>query len=195
MTHLGLGAFGPYRLEELIGQGGMGEVWRAYDTRRDREVALKLLLESLSADPGFRDRFQREAAITAKLRDPHVIPIHDFGEIDRRLYLDMRLVDGRDLADVLARDGALPAARAVAIVEQVAAALDAAHEDGLVHRDVKPSNVLITAPRPGRPDFCYLVDFGIAHSASTSTRATSPPSCSTPTSTCPHPNPASATPH
>jgi serine/threonine-protein kinase len=161
MTHSGLRAFGPYRLEELIGQGGMGEVWRAYDTRRDRDVALKLLLESLSADPCFRDRFQREAAITAKLRDPHVIPIHDFGEIDGRLYLDMRLVDGRDLADVLAHDGRLPAARAVAIIEQVASALDAAHTAGLVHRDVKPSNVLVSGIERGT-DFGYLADFGIA---------------------------------
>jgi hypothetical protein len=158
--------FGPYRLDGLLGRGGMGEVHRAYDTRRGRAVALKLLLESFSADPGFRDRFQREAAITAKLRDPHVIPIHDYGEIDGRLYLDMRLVDGTDLATVLARDGALPAARAVGIVEQVAAALAAAHANDLVHRDVKPSNVLVSDS-----DFCYLADFGIARAA-TGTRMT-----------------------
>jgi serine/threonine-protein kinase len=163
--------FGPYRLDGLLGRGGTGEVHQAYDTRRDRDVALKLLLESFSADQDFRDRFQREAAITAKLRDPHVIPIHDFGEIDGRLFLDMRLVDGSDLATVLARDGALEPARAVLIVEQVAGVLDTAHEDGLIHRDVKPSNVLLVAPRPGRADFCYLVDFGIAHSASSSTRS------------------------
>jgi serine/threonine protein kinase len=149
----------------------MGEVHRAHDTRHDRPVALKLLLESLSKDHDFRERFHREAAITAKLRDPHVIPIHNYGEIDGRLYLDMRLVDGDNLATVLARDGALEPARAVLIVEQIASALDTAHEDGLIHRDVKPSNVLLVTPRLGRADFCYLVDFGIAHSASTSTRS------------------------
>jgi serine/threonine protein kinase len=159
--------FGPYRLEGLLGQGGMGEVHRAHDTRHDRPVALKLLLESLSADHDFRERFHREAAITAKLRDPHVIPIHSYGEIDGRLYLDMRLVDGADLGTVLARDGALPAERAVRIIDQVARALDAAHQGGLIHRDVKPSNVLLTGER----DFCYLVDFGIAHSVSTATRS------------------------
>jgi serine/threonine-protein kinase len=160
--------FGPYRLDGLLGRGGMGEVHRAYDTRRGRPVALKLLLESLSADPDFRDRFKREAALTAKLHDPHVIPIHDYGEIDGRLFLDMRLVVGSDLATVLAHDGALPAERSVTIVEQVAAALDSAHADGLIHRDIKPSNVMLTEPRPGRPDFCYLLDFGIAHTAANS---------------------------
>jgi serine/threonine-protein kinase len=152
--------FGPYRLNGLLGRGGMGEVHRAYDTRRDRDVALKLLPESLSADEEFRTRFRREASITAKLRDPHVIPIHDFGEIGSRLYLDMRMVDGRDLAAVLAHGRALAPGRAVTIIEQVAAAVDAAHAAGLVHRDVKPSNVLLTDDS----DFCYLVDFGIARS-------------------------------
>jgi serine/threonine-protein kinase len=146
----------------------MGEVHRAHDTRRDREVALKLLPESMSADEEFRDRFRREAAITAKLRDPHVIPIHDFGEINGRLFLDMRLVDGADLATVLAREEALPTERAVTIIEQIAAALDAAHADGLIHRDIKPSNVLLAS---GRAEFCYLVDFGIARAASASTRS------------------------
>jgi WD40 repeat protein len=159
--------FGAYRLDGLLGRGGMGEVHRAHDTRRDRTVALKLLLESLSADEGFRDRFQREAAITAKLRDPHVIPIHDWGEINGRLYLEMRLVDGCDLASLLSRETALPPERAITVIEQVAAALDAAHADGLIHRDIKPSNVLITTGA----DFCYLVDFGIAHSSTASTRS------------------------
>jgi hypothetical protein len=158
--------FGPYRLDALLGSGGMGEVHRAFDTRRGREVALKLLLESFSADEQFRTRFQREAEITATLRDPHVIPIHDFGEVEGRLFLDMRLVDGADLGSVLAGEGALPAERAVRIVEQVAGALAAAHAGGLIHRDVKPSNILVTTD-----DFCYLVDFGIAHSVSTATRS------------------------
>jgi serine/threonine protein kinase/WD40 repeat protein len=161
--------FGPYRLDELIGRGGMGEVYRGFDTVRDRPVAVKLLLESLSADEEFRDRFRREAGVTAKLRDPHVIPIHDFGEIDGRMYLDMRLADGLDLATLLEREGALPPERAVPIVEQTAAALTAAHAEGLIHRDVKPSNILVT--RAGDVDFVYLVDFGIARSASSSTRS------------------------
>jgi WD40 repeat protein len=163
--------FGPYRLDGLLGRGGMGEVHRAFDTGRGREVALKLLPESLSSDEDFRARFRREAQTTATLRDPHVIPIHDFGELDGRLYLDMRLVDGPDLATVLTRDRALPVDRAVTVVEQVAGALDAAHDDGLIHRDVKPSNILLSAVKPGRPDFCYLVDFGIARSVTSSTRS------------------------
>ncbi|QKV77559.1 serine/threonine-protein kinase [Amycolatopsis sp. Hca4] len=150
--------FGPYRIEGLLGRGGMGEVHRAYDTAHDRVVALKLLSEPFVTDEAFRARFRRESQIVARLREPHVIPIHAYGEIDGRLYLDMRLVEGRDLKELLA-DGPLDPARAAAIVAQVAGALDAAHADGLVHRDVKPSNVLVTGA-----DFVYLVDFGIARS-------------------------------
>ncbi|MGY1812032.1 protein kinase domain-containing protein [Blastococcus sp. SYSU D00820] len=150
--------FGSYELEELVGVGGMGEVWRALDTRRDRWVALKLLPDLLHADPEYVSRFRRESHVAARLREPHVIPIHDFGEIDGRLFIDMRLVDGRDLGQVLA-DGPLSPARTVALLTQVADALEAAHADGLVHRDVKPSNVLVTPQ-----DFVYVVDFGIARS-------------------------------
>ncbi|MBE8522042.1 serine/threonine protein kinase [Amycolatopsis sp. H6(2020)] len=150
--------FGPYRIEGLLGRGGMGEVHRAYDTAHDRVVALKLLSEPFVTDEAFRARFRRESQIVARLREPHVIPIHAYGEIDGRLYLDMRLVEGRDLKELLA-DGPLGPARAAGIVTQVAGALDAAHADGLVHRDVKPSNVLVT-----NADFVYLVDFGIARS-------------------------------
>ncbi|SFW58585.1 serine/threonine-protein kinase [Amycolatopsis australiensis] len=150
--------FGPYRIEGLLGRGGMGEVHRAYDTAHDRVVALKLLSDPFGADEAFRARFRRESQIVARLREPHVIPIHAYGEIDGRLYLDMRLVEGRDLKELLA-DGPLEPVRAAGIVEQVAGALDAAHADGLVHRDVKPSNVLVTSA-----DFVYLVDFGIARS-------------------------------
>ncbi|MCR6481360.1 protein kinase [Amycolatopsis sp. OK19-0408] len=152
--------FGPYKIEGLLGRGGMGEVHRAYDTVHDRVVALKLLSDPFVADEAFRARFRRESQIVARLREPHVIPIHAYGEIDDRLYLDMRLVEGRDLKELLA-DGPLEPARAAGIVEQVAGALDAAHADGLVHRDVKPSNVLVTSA-----DFVYLVDFGIARSMS-----------------------------
>lgn len=149
--------FGPYELRSLIGAGGMGEVYRAYDTRRGRMVALKLLRPELAADAGFQQRFRRESQLAARLQEPHVIPVHDFGEIDGVLFIDMRLVDGHSLKDLLDERGALEPAQAAAITAQVAAALDAAHADGLVHRDVKPENVLLT------PDnFAYLVDFGLA---------------------------------
>ncbi|MGE3662369.1 MAG: serine/threonine-protein kinase [Pseudonocardia sp.] len=153
--------FGGYRLGPLLGRGGMGEVYRATDEVRGRTVALKLLRADLAGDPEFAARFRREAAVASRLRDPHVIPIHDHGEIEGRLFIDMRLVEGTDLGQLIRSDGPLDAGRAVGIITQVAAALDAAHVDGLVHRDVKPSNVLVTS-RPGRPDFAYLVDFGIA---------------------------------
>ncbi|MGY1743836.1 MULTISPECIES: protein kinase domain-containing protein [unclassified Blastococcus] len=157
------GTFGPYRLLGPLGRGGMGEVHRAWDTEHERVVALKLLAPHLAADEGYRARFQREARLTARLRGPHVVPIHRYGEIDGRLFLDMRLVEGEDLASRLARWGPLPVPIALSVVGQVAEALDAAHADGLVHRDVKPSNVLLTGP-PAEP-FVYLVDFGIARSA------------------------------
>ncbi len=165
--------FGPYRIEKLLGRGGMGEVFRAFDTSRDRMVALKRLHAALSADPDFQARFRRESAITARLNQPHIIPVHDYGEIDGRLYLDMRLVTGRDLAAVLAAEGPLTPHRAVDIVGQIATALDAAHAEGLVHRDIKPGNVLLTeGTDDGAGDFAYVSDFGIAHSAAASTSIT-----------------------
>jgi serine/threonine protein kinase len=151
--------FGRYRLWGLLGRGGMGEVYRAYDTGRDRIVALKLLPPQLAGDADFIARFRRESRLAARLRDPHVVPIHDFGEVDGRLFIDMRLVEGTDLAALLAERHRMEPGRAVHLVSQVAAALDAAHRDGLVHRDVKPSNVLVT-----EEDHVYLTDFGIAHS-------------------------------
>ncbi|OBH94614.1 serine/threonine-protein kinase [Mycobacterium sp. E2733] len=151
--------FGRYRLVELLGRGGMGEVWRAYDTVMDRVVALKLLLANVAEDPAYVERFRREAHAAASLDEPHVIPIYDFGEIDGRLYVTMRLIEGRDLHDVLAQ-GPLEPARAIAIIDQIASALHAAHRVGLIHRDVKPSNILIA-----EHDFAYLIDFGIAHAA------------------------------
>ncbi len=152
--------FGRYRLVELLGRGGMGEVWRAYDTAaNNRTVAIKLLPPQLAADHTFVQRFRREADAAAQLNNPHVIPIHNYGEIDGRLYVDMRLIEGRDLQEVLA-DGPLEPGRAVRIIEQVAKALHAAHKVGLVHRDVKPSNILLD-----EDDFAYLIDFGIARAA------------------------------
>lgn len=147
---------GPYRLEELLGRGGMGEVYRAFDTRRGRAVALKVLSPELARDDNFRARFRRESDSAARLQDPHVIPIHDFGEIESRLYIDMRLVDGVGLDQIIA-SGPLEPRRAVALIAQVAEALTDAHTHGVQHRDVKPSNILVT-----RSDFVYLVDFGIA---------------------------------
>ncbi|MEJ2886409.1 serine/threonine-protein kinase [Actinomycetospora aeridis] len=169
--------FGPYEVLALIGRGGMGEVHRAVDTRKDRRtVALKRLPAGLADDPGFQRRFLREAALAARLRDPHVIPIHDYGEIDGRPYLDMRLVEGTDLATLLARHGPPDPARAVALLTQVARALDAAHHEGLVHRDVKPANVLLaTRDETGAwpAGFAYLIDFGIAANMLSSHRSSS----------------------
>ncbi|WP_431950566.1 protein kinase domain-containing protein [Nocardia lijiangensis] len=152
--------FGPYRLVRLIGRGGMGEVFEAYDTGKDRVVAIKVLPERLAEDPVYRERFRRESHVAARLKEPHVIPIHDYGEIDGHLYIDMRLVEGENLRAVLRERAPLAPATAVELIRQVAAALDAAHADELVHRDIKPDNILTT------PDgFAYLVDFGIAHSS------------------------------
>jgi serine/threonine protein kinase len=151
--------FGRYRLVELLGRGGMGEVWKAFDTATQRVVAVKVLPAQLAADPVFEKRFRREAFTAASLNEPHVVPIHNFGEIEGRLYVDMRLIEGEDLQHVLAR-GPLDAARSVKVIEQVASALNAAHRAGLVHRDVKPSNILLA-----EDDFAYLIDFGIARGA------------------------------
>ena len=151
--------FGRYELLELLGRGGMGEVWRARDTATDRVVAVKVLLPHWANDDVFQQRFRREAHAAASLNEPHVVPIHDYGEIDGRLFVDMRLINGSDLQTLIA-EGPLPPSRAIQIVEQVAMALDAAHEIGLVHRDVKPSNVLVA-----KFDFTYLIDFGIAQAS------------------------------
>lgn len=149
--------FGPYELLSLLGQGGMGEVYEAYDTVKERMVALKLLSDALADDPEYQIRFRRESQVAARLAEPHIIPIHDWGVIDGRLFIDMRLVQGRDLRAILQAEGALGPQRAVEVIEQIAAALDAAHDGGLVHRDVKPANILVTSA-----DFAYLADFGIA---------------------------------
>ena len=159
--------FGHYRLDALIGRGGMGEVHRALDTRSGRVVALKRLVAEYAQDPAFAARFRREAALLARVDEPHVVPVHDFGEIDGRLYLDMRFVEGEDLGRLLRRAGPLAPGHAVDVVRQVAGALDAAHAAGLVHRDVKPGNVLVTPS-----GFVYLVDFGVARSLGATTSLT-----------------------
>ena len=152
--------FGPYQLKRLLGRGGMGEVYQAEDTRKHRVVALKLISREFSTDATFRARMQREADTAGRLTEPHIVPIHDYGDIDGQFYVEMRMIDGTSLRSMLTNFGPLTPARAVAIVHQIAAALDAAHANGVTHRDVKPENILITDD-----DFAYLVDFGIARAS------------------------------
>ena len=152
--------FGPYQLTRLLGRGGMGEVYEAEDTRKHRIVALKLISHQFSTDATFRARMQREADTAGRLTEPHIVPIHDYGDIDGQFYVEMRMIDGISLRTLLTHYGPLPPARTVAIVSQIAEALDAAHACGITHRDVKPENILIT-----KDDFAYLVDFGIARAA------------------------------
>ena len=146
-----------YRIESLLGRGGMGVVYRAHDLALDRKVALKLLAPELAEDVHFRERFLRESRLAASLDHPAIIPIYDAGEVAGQLYIAMRLVEGTDLKRLLAEEGKLEPERTLGLVEQLADALDAAHERGLVHRDVKPSNVLID-----RRGHCYLADFGLS---------------------------------
>ena len=153
---LGSELFG-YRLDALLGRGGMGVVYRAYDPRLKRNVALKLIAPELSGDARFRERFLAETELAASLEHPNVVPIHEAGEVDEQLYLAMRYVEGGELKTLLHKEGQLEPGRAVAICGQVAAALDAAHERGLVHRDVKPSNVLLD-----ENEHVYLADFGLS---------------------------------
>jgi len=148
--------FGKYKITGVLGKGGMGEVYEAYDSEIRRTVALKIIKNEFANDRNYRMRFERESHAAAKLQEPHVIPIHGYGEIDGALFIDMRLVRGTDLQSLLQR-GPLDPQRAVAIITQIASALDAAHAEGLIHRDVKPQNVIVTPA-----DFAYLVDFGIA---------------------------------
>jgi tRNA A-37 threonylcarbamoyl transferase component Bud32 len=156
-TEIRIGSeFVGYRIDELIGRGGMGVVYRAYDLRLKRTVALKLMAPELALDQRFRERFSREAELAMSLEHPNVVPIHDAGDIDGRIYLAMRHVEGVDLRALLQREGRLDPVRALAICGQVANALDAAHAKGLVHRDVKPSNVLLDAS-----EHVYLADFGL----------------------------------
>ncbi|WP_433681817.1 serine/threonine-protein kinase [Nocardia sp. CA-119907] len=152
------GSFGNYHLESLVGRGGMGEVWLARD-RAGGAVALKVLSAAYSADPGYRRRFEREAWLGTQVHNPHIVPIHAFGEVDGHLFLEMAYIEGVDLATRL-RSGALVPGRAVEVIVQAAEALDAAHAAGLVHRDVKPGNILEDAN-----GFVYLIDFGIARAA------------------------------
>ena len=153
-----------YRLEEQIGQGGTAVVFRARDERLQRQVALKLLSPALATDEAFRHRFIRESRAAPAVDDPHIIPVFEADDADGVLFIAMRYVPSGDAGTLVRRLGPLPIARAAAIIAAVASALDAAHTAGLVHRDVKPANMLIDA-RPGRPDHVYLSDFGLTKGA------------------------------
>lgn len=148
---------GRYLLTRLLGRGPTGEVYEAVDTQKDRPAALKLLSPALGRDPAFREWLQREALTVGRVQEPHVVPVRDYGELDGEAFIDMPLVHGADLSALLKRTGVLPPSRAVNIVWQAASALDAAHAAGVIHRGVKPRNILLTSD-----DFVYLVDFGIA---------------------------------
>lgn len=150
-----------YRLEEQIGAGGMAVVFRARDERLQRLVALKILAPALMPDEAFRQRFIRESRAAAAVDDPHIIPVFDAGEAEGALFIAMRYVPAGDVRALVRRTGPLSPERALAIISPIASALDAAHIAGLVHRDVKPENMLVDA-RPGRPDHVYLSDFGLS---------------------------------
>ncbi len=152
-----------YLLEEQIGQGGMAVVFRAHDERLDRRVALKILAPALAEDEAFRQRFIRESRAAAAVDDPHIIPVFEAGEASGVLFIAMRFVRGGDVRSLVTSLGPLPSGRVAEIVSQVASALDAAHVRGLVHRDVKPANMLLDASSgAGRPDHVYLSDFGLS---------------------------------
>lgn len=152
-----------YQIEQLIGRGGMAVVYRASDVRLDRIVALKILSPELASNDAFRQRFIRESRAGAAVDHPHVIPVFEAGDADGVLFIAMRYVAGQDVRVLIERDGRLPAARAVEIVAQVASALDAAHASGLVHRDVKPANMLLASVSDGSTaDYVYLSDFGLS---------------------------------
>ncbi|HEX4287573.1 MAG TPA: protein kinase [Trebonia sp.] len=153
-----------YRIESRLGAGGMAVVFRARDERLGRSIALKVMAPEWAEDEQFRRRFVAESRAAARVDDPHVIPVYEAGAADGVLFIAMRLVAGSDLRGVLRREGPLPPGRALELLSQVASALDAAHAAGLVHRDVKPGNILVDE-RPGRPDHLYLADFGLSKGA------------------------------
>ncbi len=151
--------FAGYRIESLAGRGGMGLVYKAWQLRPERMVAVKVIMPELAGDPDFRARFEQEASLAAQIEHPNVIPIYGVGDEDRLLYIAMRFVESNDLGHLLRAHGRLGPAHAARLVGQVAAALDAAHARGLVHRDVKPANVLVTGAAPD--EHLYLTDFGL----------------------------------
>jgi serine/threonine-protein kinase len=156
-----------YRIETAIGRGGMGVVYRAEQIRLGRKVALKLLAPELAENAGFRARFEHESRLAAALDHPNIVPLYEAGEADGLLFISMRYVEGTDLRALLNREGRLEPRRAIDVAAQVAGALDAAHARGLVHRDVKPGNILISpGAAAGAPEHCYLTDFGLTKDTS-----------------------------
>jgi predicted Ser/Thr protein kinase len=156
-------SFGSYDIQREVGRGGMGVVYLATDRRLGRRVALKVIVPELAADPQFRVRFEREARVAATLEHPHVVPVYEAGEQDGSLFIAMRFIDGRDLASQVREDGPLAPQRLARLIVQVAGALDAAHRAGVVHRDVKPANVLLAGA--GDDEHAYLTDFGLTREA------------------------------
>jgi len=167
--HLSPGTtFAGYQIEDVAGSGGMGIVYKATQIALGRRVALKLIARDLATDASFRERFKREWLTAASIDHPNVIPLYEAGEADEHLFIAMRYVEGLDLAALITREPSFDPARAVNIVAQIASALDAAHKKGLVHRDVKPANILIA----GEDDHVYLTDFGLTKSASSQSALT-----------------------
>ena len=156
-----------FRIEREIGRGGMGVVYLATQVFPERRVALKLLSSDLAADPAFRERFVRESNAAASTEHPNIVPVYGAGESDGQLYLAMRFIEGQDLRTLLEHEGTLVPERAARICAEVAEALEAAHERGLVHRDVKPGNVLLDAR-----DRAYLSDFGLIRATRIDTEIT-----------------------
>src|SRR6478736_6287796 len=153
---------GPYEIMSPLGEGGMGAVYRARDTRLDRTVAIKVLTGALAADPEFRQRLEAEARAIAALNDPHICTIHDVGREGDLDYLVLEYLEGETLLDHIRRKGPMPVAEAVAIAVQIGEALQRAHRTGIVHRDLKPGNVMLVA-RPGATvPHVKLLDFGLA---------------------------------
>jgi serine/threonine-protein kinase len=169
MTTVEVGSeLGQYRIEQYIGRGGMGVVYRAQHAHLGRQVALKLLAPELAENESFRERFVRESRLAAAIDHPNVIPIYEADEVDGNYFIAMRYVDGVDLREVLHSQGSLPLERSLTVLTQIAGALDAAHAQGLVHRDVKPGNVLVVSGS----DHYYLTDFGLTKAMSSDTAFT-----------------------
>ncbi len=151
--------FAGHRIDAFLGRGGMGLVFRAIDVALDRPVALKVIAPEVASDPGFRTRFERECRLAAAIDHPHAVEVFHAGEEDGLLYLTMRYIDGQNLAGLLSEVGRLEQRRAASILAQVAGALDEAHRIGLIHRDVKPANILIATRAGG--EHAFLTDFGV----------------------------------